>query len=458
MVRVLPLFAILSMFATTVESNMEGDNDDVTDEMMVTCNVDENTRNKEHCNWAGSTGADSQVWDDIEAALLQCSYDGMDLADSQTLEFFGVGWELYTPRPADAVRRNLRQERDLRRCTGTCYSRRSSCCLLHSSFCSGKCNRCACSRRLSEEEEIEEVLANRELGYEDSKQDQRRRLVGGQDDVVIKTCVDKMMALRKDLVEKGNFCMGTSITAPITCDANLYGKEDEEEKNSQIDCKSPYSPFYCDDDIDSLPNNVPLADHVCQDFAVHARSSITFAGVASTIQGGGVSLYPGTSITGVVEGAMATRDESKMFAAYVLDEHAAAMKVRPYEKDMGIEMGGVTFTPGLYRTVGAINLAHGTVVTLDGQGDKNAVFIFRAGTTLTTAADTTFELVGDASAENVLWVLGTGATLGANSVLEGSIMAGTAITFGIKSEVHGCALAKTSVTFESEGYVIRNKE
>jgi hypothetical protein len=82
------------------------------------------------------------------------------------------------------------------------------------------------------------------------------------------------------------------------------------------------------------------------------------------------------------------------------------------------------------------------------------VFVFQAGTTLVTAADTHFILKNGAQAENVLWVIGSAATLGARSVVEGSITAGTSITFGAKSELHGCALAQAAITFESEGAVI----
>jgi hypothetical protein len=441
--RFLRLLALLSMFATTVESNMEGD-------MIVTCNVDEETRNKGDCT--------ESVWDEIDAALLQCSYDGMDLAASQSLETFGVEWQLYTNKTA--VRRNLRQERDLKTCRGTCYKPRSSCCLLHSSFCAGKCRNCACSRRLSEEEEIEEVFANRELANEGGKQDQRRRLVGGQDDVVITTCVARLEALRISLLARNNLCMGASITAPITCDANLYGKD--ESSDHMEGCESAYSPFYCNGE--SVPEFEPLSGHVCLDFAVHAGTAVTFSGVVSTIQGGVVGVSPGTSITGAFgDGETANPEESAVFAARLLVEHSEAIKVRSHEMDMAIEIGGINeiggvrFKAGTYRTVGAINFAAGKV-TLDGQGDENSIFIFIAGTTLTTAAVTTFELVGGARAENVLWVLGTGATIGIDSTLVGSIMAGTGITFGQRSTLQGCALAQTFVSFAGDGSVILNEE
>jgi hypothetical protein len=90
---------------------------------------------------------------------------------------------------------------------------------------------------------------------------------------------------------------------------------------------------------------------------------------------------------------------------------------------------------------------------LDGQNLPYPVFLFQAGSTLVTAADTYFILKNGAKAENVFWALGTAATLGANSILEGSILAGTAITFGTQAALHGCALAQSAVTFESEGYI-----
>ena len=203
---------------------------------------------------------------------------------------------------------------------------------------------------------------------------------------------------------------------------------------------------------------------VCENFAVHARTTITFDGVRTTIRGGDVGVSPGTAITGDPQfqdqaGAGGEiLEDSAVFAASVVVAHAAAMAVRADGQALGIEIGGKTFTPGTYRSSSAINFAYGTVVTLDGLNQINPVFLFQAGSTLVTAANTYFILKNGAKAENVLWALGTAATLGADSVLEGSILAGTAITFGTKSELHGCALAQSAVTFESEGsvYVVDN--
>jgi hypothetical protein len=198
------------------------------------------------------------------------------------------------------------------------------------------------------------------------------------------------------------------------------------------------------------------ASVMCQNFAVHAQTTITFDGGMSSIHGGDVGVSPGTSITGSYNfpsGGQVVSDSSA-FAASVLTTYAAAMEVQG--DAMAIEIGGMTFLPGTYRSGSAINFAYGTVVTLDGNNEDTPVFLFIAGTTLVTAANTKFILTGGAKAENVYWALGSAATLGANSVLEGSILAGTAITFGTNSELHGCALAQSAVTFESDGSVIHH--
>jgi hypothetical protein len=204
----------------------------------------------------------------------------------------------------------------------------------------------------------------------------------------------------------------------------------------------------------SAPSFESVSHEVCQDFAVHARTTVTFDGVMSTIHDGNVGVSPGTSITGSYtfnDGNVVY--DSNDFADTVKAYHTAAMEVGDNEEAMAIEIGGQTFKPGTHRSGSAINFAYGTVVTLDGDGDPNPEFIFIAGSTLVTAANTYFILENGAKAENVLWVLGSAATLGANSVLEGSILAGTAVTFGTQSELHGCALAQSAVTFESEGSV-----
>jgi hypothetical protein len=97
-----------------------------------------------------------------------------------------------------------------------------------------------------------------------------------------------------------------------------------------------------------------------------------------------------------------------------------------------------------------INIALASpVVTLDAGGNPDSVFIFVAGSTLTTCANSEIVLRNGAKAENVYWVLGTALTMGADSVLVGNVLAGSAITIGTNGKICGRAIAKTAVTCET---------
>jgi hypothetical protein len=228
--------------------------------------------------------------------------------------------------------------------------------------------------------------------------------------------------------------------AGATCKAIVYSKESFEVMTS-FDCNR-----------ESTSHGVcTYEDHK---YAVHAQDKVTFAGVVTSVDGGDVGVSPGTSITMVEnlvhkEGGITTGGESNDFAAYVRNAHEDAIHRSPTKTYENAEIGGLTFTPGVHRFEIAINIAFGSTVTLDGEGE----YVFQAGETLKTAADTFFILKNGAKADNVLWVLGTSATLGARSVIEGSILAGDDITFGAQAELRGCALAKGAVTFSSAGSV-----
>ncbi|AMT81062.1 antifreeze protein [Arthrobacter alpinus] len=96
----------------------------------------------------------------------------------------------------------------------------------------------------------------------------------------------------------------------------------------------------------------------------------------------------------------AAQAKSDLLSAY----NDAAGRV-PTAPDFAGDQNGKTFTPGIYHTAAAFTLT-GTL-TLDGQGDPNAVFIFQVDAALNTAAGSTITLVNGAQAPNVFWqVLG----------------------------------------------------
>jgi hypothetical protein len=113
------------------------------------------------------------------------------------------------------------------------------------------------------------------------------------------------------------------------------------------------------------------------------------------------------------------------------------------------DLGGKTFTPGLYRSAASLAITTGDL-TLDAKGDNNAVFIFQAASALTITTGRQVTLVGGAKAFNVFWIVGTSATLGANSVFRGSILADESVSLDEGASLDGRLSARTgTVTLRS---------
>jgi hypothetical protein len=104
------------------------------------------------------------------------------------------------------------------------------------------------------------------------------------------------------------------------------------------------------------------------------------------------------------------------------------------------DLSNLTLTPGLYTNAAAETLNSGTL-TLDAQGDANAVFIFQIGTTLTTISGTQIVLANGAQARNVYWAIGSSATLGTYSTFEGTLTALQSITMQTGAAITGRAFA-----------------
>ena len=89
------------------------------------------------------------------------------------------------------------------------------------------------------------------------------------------------------------------------------------------------------------------------------------------------------------------------------------------------DLGGLTLFAGTYFFASPTQLT-GTL-TLDAQGDANAMFVFQIGSTLTTASASLVNMLnGDAG--DVYWQVGSSATLGTGTVFAGSIIADQSAT------------------------------
>jgi hypothetical protein len=104
-------------------------------------------------------------------------------------------------------------------------------------------------------------------------------------------------------------------------------------------------------------------------------------------------------------------------------------------------IGGLTLPPGLYKSTSSLAISSGDL-TLDAQGDANAVFIFQIASTLITTSGREVILSGGAQSKNVFWQVGTSATLGTTSVFSGTIMADQSIALKNRAMLKGRALAR----------------
>jgi hypothetical protein len=197
-------------------------------------------------------------------------------------------------------------------------------------------------------------------------------------------------------------------------------------------------------------------------FGILAGSTVTnVTGTATTVSGN-VGVWPGSavtgfgppaSITGTIDAgnAVAQIAQGDLTTAYNNAAGAAGGAV------LTANIGGQTLPPGVYRTTSAQpSLGITGNLTLDGKGDPNASWIFQIVTTLTTAAgNSNVILINGAQSKNVIWQVGSSATLGTNTIFTGTIMAQASVTATTGSTLNGRALARSGgVTLDTTTVVV----
>lgn len=178
-------------------------------------------------------------------------------------------------------------------------------------------------------------------------------------------------------------------------------------------------------------------------FAVLAGETITNTG-PTTITGD-VGLHPGSSVTGfdsvTLDGALheadAVAEQAKVDLVTAYDQAAGTSPVA----EVATELGGQTLTAGAYNSASGTFQITGTL-TLDAEGDPDAVFVFQMASTLVTASDSVVEVINGADACNVFWQVGSSATLGTGTEFRGNILALTSISLTTGASIEGRALAR----------------
>lgn len=179
-------------------------------------------------------------------------------------------------------------------------------------------------------------------------------------------------------------------------------------------------------------------------FAILAGSTVTSTGATALTGDMGVS--PGTALTGFPPGTLTgTKHAGDATSAAAMTDlttaynDAAGRTLAPVT--IAGNLGGLTLPPGLYKSTSSLSISSGDL-TLDAQGDANAVFIFQMASTLTTTSGRKVILSDGAKSANVFWQVGSSATLGTSSVFKGTIMADQSITLNTGASLNGRALAR----------------
>jgi hypothetical protein len=179
-------------------------------------------------------------------------------------------------------------------------------------------------------------------------------------------------------------------------------------------------------------------------FAVLAGSTVTSTG--ATALTGDLGVSPGTAVTGFPPGTLTgTKHYGNPTSAQGMADLTTAYNDAAGRTQSPVtiagNLGGLTLPPGLYKSTSSLSISSGDL-TLDAQGDPNAVFIFQMASTLTTTSGRKVILSGGAKSTNIFWQVGSSATLGTTSVFKGTIMANQSITLSTGASLNGRALAR----------------
>jgi uncharacterized protein with beta-barrel porin domain len=194
-------------------------------------------------------------------------------------------------------------------------------------------------------------------------------------------------------------------------------------------------------------------------FAVLGGSTVTNTG--PSVINGNVGVSPGSAVVGFPPGILVppgTIHAANAVAGQAQVDLTTAYNVlagRPSTANLtGQNLGGLVLTPGVYTFNTTAQLT-GTL-TLNAQGNPNAVFIFQIGQTLITASSARVNVIGGGQGTNVFWQVGSSATLGTTTSFVGDILALTSITLNTGANIAcGAALAQNgAVTLDTNNISI----
>ncbi len=222
----------------------------------------------------------------------------------------------------------------------------------------------------------------------------------------------------------------------------------------------------------TTPGPGPVVLGTAARFGILAGVGVSNQAGFSVINNMDVGIYPGvrSSVTGfppaiIVNGAIYASDDiappgtpamllqakTDLTNAYLAAEGA----VSPAPVTVSGDQGGKTLAPGIYKTTSTLSIANGNL-TLDAQGDVNAVWIFQIASGFTTVggAGGSVILTGGAQAKNIFWQTGSSAVIGDYTSFQGNILALTSITMNSYATAVGRMLARNGAVVMTHTNII----
>jgi len=191
-------------------------------------------------------------------------------------------------------------------------------------------------------------------------------------------------------------------------------------------------------------------------FAVLGGSTVTNVVAAGTLVTGDLGVSPGAAVTGfppgVVVGTIHSANATSAAAQVGLTTafNTLGPSLACTADLTGTDLGGQILTPGVYCFSTSAQLTG--ALTLNALGNPNAVWVFRIGSTLTTASGSSVGFINgsNANACGAQWRIGSSATLGTTTSFAGKILAQASITLNNGANIIGRALARTgAVTMDN---------
>lgn len=222
-------------------------------------------------------------------------------------------------------------------------------------------------------------------------------------------------------------------------------------RSNQIAIIAPFAAFLFG--LSSASADPILGDDL-ESFTVLGSSTVT--NVPTSSVNGNVGVWPGSAITGfnsspgvAVNDPQVTNGQVHATTAEAQSAQGQLTTARNNLSTLGpgtllpSDLSGLTLPPGVYTVpAGTTNLSDS--VTLDGEGNANAAWVFQMPSTLITSPDSMVDIINTGDGAGLFWNVGSSATIDVNSAFLGNILALESITMNTSAtNLCGRALADT---------------